>query len=516
MDLNNHITLLDCSLRDGGYYNNWDFEESFVAHYREKIKHLPINYIEIGYRNLIQKEYRGKYFYCPLPILDQWAEFSDQLVLMLDEINTPIEEVDAMIQPCIGKAKMFRIATKPNRISQGIALAKKIKNAGFEVGLNVMYLSEWDQYDDFFDQFKGIENHIDYLYMADSFGAVLPDYIVKTVKKLKSITSVKLGYHGHNNLEMGLINALKAIEHGVEIIDASITGMGRGAGNLKTELLLTYLAAEKLKEVNFEHLDALVNQFEALQATYQWGNNLAYMVSGANSIPQKEVMNLITRRYYSIDNAIKYLGFKSVNKTTKHVFPKLKAKKSDSSILIIGGGPSTLKHLDAIKSFIHQNKGIILLFSSARHIASFSEFKDTYTILVGAEGKRLEENIPNGSFTNHYILPPPPHKITPYVPEELIENCVELTDTIFSKENCDAHLAVTLQAGIELGGKEVFLIGFDGYTATELNEREAFFMQENQLIFDHFIQTQKNIQLKILSPTAYENIAITSIYALIK
>ena len=516
MDLNNNITLLDCSLRDGGYYNNWDFEENFVALYRDKIKSLPIDYIEIGYRNLVQKEYRGKYFYCPLPILDQWVEFSDQLVLMLDEINTPIEEVEAMIQPCIGKAKMFRIATKPNRISQGIALAKKIKNAGFEVGLNIMYLSEWDQYDDFFDQFKGIENHIDYLYMADSYGAVLPDYIVKTVKKLKSITSVKLGYHGHNNLEMGLINALKAIEHGVEIIDASITGMGRGAGNLKTELLLTYLAAEKLKEVNFEHLDALVNQFETLQATYQWGNNLAYMVSGANSIPQKEVMNLITRRYYSIDNAIKYLGFKSENEAAKNSYPKLNTKKTKASILIIGGGPSTLKHLDAIKSFIHQNEGLTLLFSSARHIASFTEFKNTYTILVGAEGKRLEENIRKGSFNNHCILPPPPHKITPYIPEELIGNCVELADTIFSKENCDAHLAVTLQAAIELGGKEVFLIGFDGYTATELNEREAFFMQENQLIFDHFIQRQENIQLKSLSPTAYENIAISSIYALIK
>ena len=516
MDLNNNITLLDCSLRDGGYYNNWDFEENFVALYRDKIKSLPIDYIEIGYRNLVQKEYRGKYFYCPLPILVQWAEFSDQLVLMLDEINTPIEEVEAMIQPCIGKAKMFRIATKPNRISQGIALAKKIKNAGFEVGLNIMYLSEWDQYDDFFDQFKGIENHIDYLYMADSYGAVLPDYIVKTVKKLKSITSVKLGYHGHNNLEMGLINALKAIEHGVEIIDASITGMGRGAGNLKTELLLTYLAAEKLKEVNFEHLDALVNQFEALQATYQWGNNLAYMVSGANSIPQKEVMNLITRRYYSIDNAIKYLGFKSENEAAKNSYPKLNTKKTKASILIIGGGPSTLKHLDAIKSFIHQNEGLTLLFSSARHIASFTEFKDTYTILVGAEGKRLEENIRKGSFNNHCILPPPPHKITPYIPEELIGNCVELTDTIFSKENCDAHLAVTLQAAIELGGKEIFLIGFDGYTATELNEREAFLMQENQLIFDHFIQCQENIQLKSLSPTSYENIAIFSIYALIK
>ena len=516
MNLNNRITLLDCSLRDGGYYNNWDFEEGFVEHYRDKIKNLPIDYIEIGYRNLVQKEYRGKYFYCPLPILDQWAEFSDQLVLMLDEINTPIGEVDAMIQACIGKAKMFRIATKPNRISQGIALAKKIKKAGFEVGLNIMYLSEWDQFDDFFDQLKGIENHIDYLYMADSYGAVLPDYIVKTVKKLKSITSVKLGYHGHNNLEMGLINALKAIEHGVEIIDASITGMGRGAGNLKTELLLTYLASEKLKEVNFEHLHALVNQFETLQATYQWGNNLAYMVSGANSIPQKEVMNLITRRYYSIDNAIKYLGFKPENEAAKKSYPKLNAKNSNASILIIGGGNSTLKHLDAIKSFIHQNKGITILFSSARYIAFFSEFKDTYTILVGAEGKRLEGNISSDSFNSHCILPPPPHKITPYIPEGLIDQCLALNSTIFSKENCDAHLAVTLQATLELGGREIFLIGFDGYTATELNEREAFFMQENQLIFDHFIQTQKNIQLKSLSPTAYENIAVTSIYALIK
>lgn len=515
MNLNN-ITILDCSLRDGGYYNNWDFEENFVSLYRDKINLLPIDYIEIGYRNLVHKDYRGKYFYCPLPILKQWSGIKDKLVLMIDEINTPIDQVVEMIKPCIGKAKMFRIATKPDRISQGIALSKKIKLAGFEVGLNIMYLSEWEQYDDFFNKLKGIEKHIDYLYMADSYGAVLPDYIVKMVKKLKSITSVKLGYHGHNNLEMGLINALKAIEHGVEIIDASITGMGRGAGNLKTELLLTYLAAEKLKKVNFEHIDTLVNQFEVLRATYQWGNNLAYMVSGANSIPQKEVMNLITRRYYSIDNAIKYLGFKSENEATKNSYPKLNTKKCKPSILIIGGGPSTLKHLDAIKSFIHQNEGITLLFSSARHIASFTEFKDAYTILVGAEGKRLEENIGKGIFNIHCILPPPPHKITPYVPEELIGNCVELNDTIFSKENCDAHLAVTLQAASELGGKDIFLIGFDGYTAKELNEREAFFMQENQLIFNHFILTQKKTQLTSLSPTEYKNIATTSIYSLIE
>src|SRR6056300_1446693 len=243
---NQNINLLYCSLRDGGYYNNWDFKKEFVDFYRNNIAELPFDYIEIGYRNLVQKEYRGKYFYTPSVILDQWADLSSKLVLMLDEINTPLDRLEDMILPCKGKVKMFRIATKPDRIAHGIELAKRIKEFSFEVGLNVMYLSEWDKKDNFIDYFNGIEEHVDYLYMADSYGSVLPDYLEKIIKQIKSITSVKLGYHGHNNLEMGLINAIKALENGVEIIDASITGMGRGAGNLKTELLLTYLGSQQL------------------------------------------------------------------------------------------------------------------------------------------------------------------------------------------------------------------------------------------------------------------------------
>ena len=79
---------------------------------------------------------------------------------------------------------------------------------------------------------------------------LLPDQIEKTIHEIRSYTTVKLGFHGHNNLEMGLINALKAIENGVELIDSSITGMGRGAGNLKSELILTYLDSLKLRSVN--------------------------------------------------------------------------------------------------------------------------------------------------------------------------------------------------------------------------------------------------------------------------
>ena len=510
-----NITLLDCSLRDGGYYNNWDFEEDFVDFYRTKIDLLPFEYIEIGYRNLVQKEYRGKYFYTPSPILDQWASISSKLVLMLDEINTPIDEVEKMILPCKGKVKMFRVATKPERIKSGIQLAKKIKEHGFEVGLNVMYLSDWDKHDDLFENFNGIEKFIDYLYMADSFGAVLPDYIEKIVLRIKSITSVKLGYHGHNNLEMGLINALTAIEHGVEIIDSSVTGMGRGAGNLKTELLLAYLGSNNTKEVNFEALNALVDRFEHLQKSYNWGNNLAYMVSGANSIPQKEVMNLITRRFYNIDNAIKLLGIKNGAQEVL-TFPKINIEFPKEKILIIGGGASVINHKSSIQSFIKQNNDLHVLFSSARHLKLFDNISSAFNILVGSEGKRLEENMTIETFSNHCILPPPPHKISPYIPNGIARFCVELNETIFSVDNADAHLAVTLQAAIELKAKQVYLVGFDGYTAAELNEREAFFMHENQLIFDHFLENNGGVSMHSLTPTQYQNIPVTSIYAEIK
>ena len=509
------ITLLDCSLRDGGYYNNWDFEEEFVDFYRNNIAQLPFDYIEIGYRNLVQKDYRGKYFYTPSAILNQWTELSEKLVLMLDEINSPLDQLEEMVLPCKGKVKMFRIATKPDRIAHGIELAKKIKGFGFEVGLNVMYLSEWDNYDNLFDHFTGIEEHVDYLYMADSFGAVLPDYIEKVVKKIKSITPVKLGYHGHNNLEMGLINALKALENGVEIIDASITGMGRGAGNLKTELLLTYLGSQQLKNVNFEVLNDLVTKFERLQKHYQWGNNLAYMVSGANSIPQKEVMNLITRRFYSIDNAIKAIGLENKHNNNSK-YPKLSKDSKAEKLLIVGGGSSVVDHLSAIEQFIQQNKTINILFSSARHQGLFVNLIGGYNILVGAEGKRLEETIDVTAFSNYCILPSTPHKIAPYIPQAIEKNCFELNATIFSKDQADAHLAVTLQAAIELNSSAIFLVGFDGYSAAELNDREAFFMEENQQIFDHFLACKNETSLVSLTPTQYKNIPVNSIYALVK
>ena len=69
MDLPNNFKLLDCSLRDGGYYTNWDFDQNLIKSYQSNIKKLPFDYIEIGYRNILQKEYRGVTFILQLGFL---------------------------------------------------------------------------------------------------------------------------------------------------------------------------------------------------------------------------------------------------------------------------------------------------------------------------------------------------------------------------------------------------------------------------------------------------------------
>ena len=132
---------------------------------------------------------------------------------------------------------------------------------------------------------------------------------MKIVKLVKSKTTVSLGFHGHDNIHMGLINSIVALEEGCEIIDATITGMGRGAGNLKTELLLTYLESVGKIKPDFGMLGKTVARFEEMKREYNWGTSLPYMCSGANSLPQKEVMDWVGMNRYSLNSILNALNF---------------------------------------------------------------------------------------------------------------------------------------------------------------------------------------------------------------
>src|SRR5699024_6197802 len=139
---------------------------------------------------------------------------------------------------------------------------------------------------------------------------------------------------GHNNLETALTNTLAALKAGVEYVDGTILGMGRGAGNLKTELLLTVLSKKEGLKVNFNALKKAISAIEPLYNEDPWGPKLPYMISGANSFPQYEVMERINVRYYTLNDCIRFLN--DWFRKARERFPHYSFQPAER-VLIVGG-----------------------------------------------------------------------------------------------------------------------------------------------------------------------------------
>lgn len=505
------VNILDCTLRDGGYYTNWDFSNDIVDAYINATNELPVNYLELGYRNNPTEEYLGKFGYSPTTELRRLRNLSKKkLAVMLNEKSTAIEDLDYLIKPIQGYVDMIRLAVDPKNFDRAVKLASAVKSYGFEVGFNMMYMSKWHEYDGLISNLHKLNGIADMFNMVDSFGGVKPKDVRDILSLVRQNTDCPVGFHGHNNLQLALINTLTAIDCGVDSVDATILGMGRGAGNLNMELLLTYLNEEGLK-VDFNVLGDAITAFQPLFEKYRWGTNLPYMISGANSIPQKEVMAWVTNRTYSFNSIVRALDNRK-NKIADNARYPLFEGRTAQKVILIGGGESVVEHKDAIREYVGNNPDIALIFVTARHINYYMDLSnDKYICLVGNEAKRMKANIPTETFNDTCILSPYPRTMGTEVPAYAESRTFELRRMSFTNQYVDSCTAVALQTAIDLEAQEVELVGYDGYSGGVLSEKEADLSKENRILFRDF-STHRHCQLISLTPTLYKDLKTVSIY----
>ena len=511
------MKILDCTIRDGGYYTNWDFDQSLITEYCKSMEQLPIEYIEVGYRSIPLKGYLGKYFYCPLYVLEELKSLmpSKKLVIILNEKDIRPEHVDDLLLPIKPYVTLIRMAVDPSNFERAIELAKAVKALGFEVAFNVMYLSNWKKDPSFLDLLEGLDDTLDYFYMVDSFGGILPSDVKEIIQLVKSKTNVPLGFHGHDNLHMGLINTITALDEGCDIVDATITGMGRGAGNLKMELLLTHLNAQKIKKINFNSLSKVVHGFTCLQEKYGWGTNLPYMVSGANSLPQKDVMDWVSKGRYSFNSIIRALQNLSDGIKDNEKLTLFNEKLKLSNVLLVGGGPSVSGHFDAIFNMLKKDESMIIIHATTKHSNLFKNISNKQLFcLVGNEGHRMEE-VFGGVFKDNSIcvLPPYPRLIGTYIPNALKESAFQLEKYDFTNLNIDSHTSIALQIIKNINSKKVFVVGYDGYKGELINQNEQELLSENSKLFNDFLKIE-GINVKSLFDTVYD-LPKCSIYSMI-
>jgi len=498
------IKILDCTLRDGGYYTDWDFDEILVCAYLKNISYLPIEYIEIGYKSKEKEGYYGEYFYLPLQTIKKIKHITTKKCsIMINAKDCYDVDIKTLLESCCGYIDMVRIAIDPRKIDFGIILARKIKEMNFKITLNVMYISKINNDDAFFNYLTNLEEIVDYLYLVDSYGAIYPDELVRLINNIKKYTTVKLGFHGHNNLELALINTIQAINNGIEIVDATILGMGRGAGNLKLELLLAYLKSKQNFQLDFDILCKVIELFRPLHEKYRWGTNLAYIVSGSYSLPQKDVMEALEINRYSLSSIVNTLYDKKM---------KLPVFFEDNLIdrcVIIGGGENIRRHLKFIQKYLNANPDILVIHSTSRYIYDFIDLKNLqYFAVAGDELSKLE-SIRKLTYINKFIFAPSPRKIEVKSREK---NFYELIKITFIDKYFDSPLAISLQIALETRVSDIALLGFDGYEKLNSN-KELYLLNENQEIINSFVKLDKNFYS--LTKTRYKNIKQKSLFAII-
>jgi 4-hydroxy 2-oxovalerate aldolase len=276
------IKVLDCTIRDGGLINKWQFSDELVRATYKAVCEAGVDYMEIGYKasaDMFDPKEFGKWRFCKeedvREVLDG-LELKSKLSCMVDIGRVREEDILPADQSIFD---MIRVACYVKDVDKGIALANHVIDKGYEVTLNLMAVStnlEKD-IDEALAQISATK--VPCVYLVDSFGNMYCEDITFLAKKyLQALPGKTVGIHCHNNRQLAFGNTIQAIIEGANLLDASVYGIGRGAGNCTLELLLGFL---KNPKYNIRPVLKLIeDHFISLRNQIEWGYIIPMMITG--------------------------------------------------------------------------------------------------------------------------------------------------------------------------------------------------------------------------------------------
>ena len=294
--------ILDCTLRDGGYINNWNFDTSNAKNIIRLLQKANIDYIEIGfYHHKLNKI---------IP------EDSSNIFAMIEYSKTKIENIPPFEK---SKIKNLRIIFKKHNANDALEYCKKIKNLGYNVFINATFINQYSEIE-FIELINKINDiNPEAFTVTDSMGVFTSKDIKEIYNIIKSElnSNIALCFHSHNNLGLSLSNAKTLIEINKTrelIIDSCLFGMGRGAGNVKTEELAKYLNNQQYN-INFLY-EAIEKYIKPIYEKTPWGHSIAYYLSAIYGCHPNYALDIIKKKiqpkemneiFSSIPNDKKYI-----------------------------------------------------------------------------------------------------------------------------------------------------------------------------------------------------------------
>lgn len=481
----NSLKVLDVTLRDGGCVNDFNFGQTYMEKILAAQEDSGIDVIEMGYIDEKKGSVSGRTQYINEQVIPKCILKHKKpgvtYVAMMDYGKFDVDKLAPRTQEGIDGIRMA--FHKKNRFDI-IALGKQIMEKGYQFYIQPMITLRYSDSEllELIDLVNKELSDASAFYIVDSFGEMRPNDInhIFNLVDHNLISSMTLGFHSHNNLQMSYSNAVALLQFPTNrnmMLDSSIMGMGKGAGNLNTELLLEHLNLYYGKNYKIspllEVIDKVINQ---LHAEFYWGYAVEYYLSSVNHCTPSYASHFYNKHMLPIDQVGELLGmvaeekkisfdrdyaeklYRQYNKSKAvddlKVVEELKREFYSKKVLLVSPGKRVGGALEKIKD-IMKDKDIISIGLNSTFDLPFDYLlttrKDIYDKAV-AEGKNIivPSSISKGGRGNVKILN--------------YGNWIEVDDRTH-----DSSAVIAMNFLKVCGIKELLLAGFDGFSVN-INE----------------------------------------------
>ena len=507
--------ILDCTLRDGGYLNSWKFPLANVREHLRLMAGLGVDFVEVGFRRPkgTLNKFMGASAFSPDSIVVEGSSerTKTQFGMMIDQTDFPTDQI---LLESFGpreprNLRFVRIATTVENFGGALNNASLLISLGYKVFVNIMQCSLLDSESLYSIAARAGEHRLSGLYLADSFGALRPEELGKQVATLVSRTDLPIGVHCHDNLGLALANSLAAASEGASLIDATVLGAGRGAGNTNMEDLLLNLRPETVVTEGFsEMLGYWRKQKETGVFESRWGKSTEYGFAATKNVHPNYVTDLIESEEHSLFERIVILdklgdrnstSFSNTPPAVGSEWFELSGETSKAAerfvggadFLLVGTGPSAERYFEEVREFSlgHAVKVVLVGGHSKNPIgAQLQVVSNPITFLAGKQ--KLVPDLP--------IFGPVSQVPVEHLPGGAsLSVDLRLSQTDYGVEKSTVMLPTmrssifALVALAGLGANQLNLAGFDGYPHGDVRNFE----------FQRAIDFVKSTNTKVVSLT---------------
>lgn len=518
------IMILDCTLRDGGYINQWKFGKDNIAKITKNIESAGIEIIECGF--IEDKEYDEESSVYPNEKIMSSAfkkKNGKMYVGMIALGDIKPEKIGNRTKEGIDG---IRLTFHKEDMEEELRQAKILMEKGYAVFVQPVGTTTYSD-SELIDLVNKVNDlHPFAFYIVDTLGVMYPEDVqrVYSIINHNLDSNIMIGFHSHNNLQLSFANAQLFITEGVKreggvIVDSSINGMGRGAGNLPTELITEYL--NKTYRHNYDSLP-LINVADLyLSQIYMktpWGYSTPYYLSAINNCHPNYSNYLMTKKSLGIEDISKilnlipneskelydkklieslYLEYQTSDIEDSNTIYELRQRFNGREVLVVASGNSVATSKDLINRYIADNKCITV------HINTIKKSIPANYLFV-SNSKRAEglHDVKEAEVI-----------VTSNISTDVIDSNYRINYSSLLGNNSELDNAglMFINLLIKLNVKKVTLSGFDGfkYDAGDYLEfvsgscLQRDFDHRNEEISRELKRLSKSIEIEYLTPSMY-------------